>query len=137
MIELADGSLDEACFKFYIVQGALPPVRPAVLLPLSFRAALRFGAVQYGVVRFWCGAAQCKPSALVLLKSQLLCLSCPKNVHLPSCSEYARALALVASKAPLPAWTNFFCHCANDAYLEEATFHTVSQKIKCCMLPLD
>ena len=45
--------------------------------------------------------------------------------RLPPCSEYARALALVASKAPRPAWTTFFCRCANEAYLEEATFHAV------------
>lgn len=63
LTQLADGSLDEQTFKFYIVQGAL---------------YLR---------------------------------------------EYARALALVASKAPRPEWVAFFGRCANEAYQEESSFH--------------
>ncbi|EFN58588.1 hypothetical protein CHLNCDRAFT_12664, partial [Chlorella variabilis] len=66
LTQLADGSLDEQTFKFYIVQGAL---------------YLR---------------------------------------------EYARALALVASKAPRPEWVAFFGRCANEAYQEESSFHKAS-----------
>ncbi|KAI3436586.1 hypothetical protein D9Q98_006003 [Chlorella vulgaris] len=63
LTQLADGSLEEATFKFYIVQGAL---------------YLR---------------------------------------------EYARALALVASKAPRAEWVAFFSKAAHDAFLEESSFH--------------
>ena len=85
--------------------GPLPPVRPA--LP---------------------GVADGPYVIYVAPLHHRLLLHCPIQ-ECVCCSEYARALALVASKAPRPAWTNFFCRCANDAYLEEATFHTVSEGI--------
>ncbi|KAL4853290.1 Aminopyrimidine aminohydrolase [Chlorella vulgaris] len=37
--------------------------------------------------------------------------------------EYARALSLVASKAPRPDWTAFFCKCSQGAYEVESGFH--------------
>ncbi|KAL4457597.1 hypothetical protein ABPG75_012462 [Micractinium tetrahymenae] len=37
--------------------------------------------------------------------------------------EYARALAVLAAKAPRPAWTAFLGHCVQEACLEEDTFH--------------
>ena len=48
------------------------------------------------------------------------------------CREYSRALALVASRAPRPEWTTFFCHCANEAAEAESGFHEVGTgKTKC------
>ena len=60
----------------------------------------------------------------------------PSLPHSPPCREYARALALVASKAPRPAWTTFFCRCANEAYLEEQTFHSVSWDMAGLLVPI-
>lgn len=37
--------------------------------------------------------------------------------------EYARALAVLAAKAPRPAWTAFLGRCVHEAALEEDTFH--------------
>lgn len=43
--------------------------------------------------------------------------------------EYARALAVLAAKAPRPAWTAFLGRCVHEAALEEDTFHKASPQL--------
>jgi thiaminase/transcriptional activator TenA len=108
LTQLADGSLEEATFKFYIVQGALY-LRCARLLMISDRHA---------------------EHALPGLRMQHTALPgthwCQSYTqHRVTCREYARALALVASKAPRAEWVAFFSKAAHDAFLEESSFHKV------------
>lgn len=59
-------------------------------------------------------------------KSQLLASNQTARPPRHRRREYARALALVASKAPRPEWVAFFGRCANEAYQEESSFHKAS-----------
>lgn len=43
--------------------------------------------------------------------------------------EYARALAVLASKAPHPAWTAFLGRCVQEASMEEDTFHKARRRL--------
>ncbi len=52
----------------------------------------------------------------------------------PWCSEYGRALALTASRAPRSDWTAFFCRCSQQTFEVEGGFHEVGAGSGCARL---
>ena len=79
-----------------------------------------------GVLVLRCGRVGVLPALQNHIDQSMACAPC---MHFSNCSgllecrEYSRALALVASRAPRPEWTTFFCRCANEAAEAEGGFH--------------
>lgn len=147
---MADGTLDEASFRYYIAQDSLylrclvpvPPCsttgtctrpcsdsRPPPLLVCAMLCMPAGGA--------WLSPRAEKPAPHIMPFLSTHCWRCldPDTLQSHHCHhhhhthlqarEYARALALVASKAPRPDWTAFFCKCSQGAYEVESGFHEV------------